>query len=71
MSKKIDGKSIAKFRSDMGANQKDFWSILGVTQSGGSRYENGRNIPRPVKKLFHLVYIAKVVSPDSRELAKV
>ena len=39
--------------------QSDFWSKLGITQSGGSRYENGRNIPTPVRELVRLVYIEK------------
>ena len=39
--------------------QSDFWSKLGITQSGGSRYGNGRNIPPPVRELVRLVYIEK------------
>lgn len=38
-------------------NQSEFWSRLGVTQSGGSRYENGREVPKAVAILAHLVYI--------------
>ena len=33
---------------------------IGVTQSGGSRYESGRNIPRPVQALLRLVHIEQV-----------
>ena len=33
-----------------------FWSRVGVTQSGGSRYESGRNIPRPVQMLLRIAY---------------
>lgn len=29
-------------------NQTEFWSRFGVTQSGGSRYESGREVPAPV-----------------------
>ena len=39
---KIDAREI---RRKMGMNQQQFWSKLGVTQSGGSRYESGRNMP--------------------------
>ena len=42
-------------RRKMGVNQQTFWSKLGVTQSGGSRYESGRNMPRPVKGLAQSV----------------
>jgi hypothetical protein len=38
----------------------DFWSKLGVTQSGGSRYESGRSMPKPVRELLRLVYIKNV-----------
>ena len=33
---KIDAREI---RRKLGMNQQQFWSTLGVTQSGGSRYE--------------------------------
>ena len=35
-------------------------SRLGVTQSGGSRYESGRNIPRPVQQLLRLVHVEQI-----------
>lgn len=38
----------------------DFWSRIGVTQSGGSRYESGRNMPKPVRELLRLVHIERV-----------
>ncbi len=53
-SNKIDVREIRRKR---GMNQQQFWSQLGVTQSGGSRYESGRNIPRPVQHLLRLVHI--------------
>lgn len=37
-------------------NQSDFWSKISVTQSGGSRYESGRSLPKPVRVLLHLAY---------------
>jgi transcriptional regulator with XRE-family HTH domain len=45
-------------------NQQEFWSRVGVTQSGGSRYESGRSMPRPVRELLRLVHIERI------ELAK-
>ncbi len=47
-------------RKKLGINQMDFWSKLGVTQSGGSRYESGRSMPKPVRELLRLVYIKNV-----------
>ena len=43
----------------LGINQTKFWSRVGVTQSGGSRYESGRNIPRPVQMLLRIAYGTK------------
>ena len=37
-------------------NQGPFWARVGITQSGGSRYETGRRIPRPVQMLLSLAY---------------
>lgn len=50
------GDDVRRLRLKLGLNQSQFWSPLGVTQSGGSRYESGRNIPRPVQLLLHLAY---------------
>ena len=42
--------NIRDIRKKLGLNQMDFWSRIGVTQSGGSRYESGRNMPKPVRE---------------------
>lgn len=52
--KKVDTR---KLRQGLGLNQAEFWERLEVTQSGGSRYENGRAMPRPVRRLLGLVYL--------------
>jgi len=57
---KIDGATAIKHRNMVGMNQAEFWSPLGVTQSGGSRYESGRNIPAPVQRLYFLTYVVGV-----------
>ncbi len=44
-------------RRKLNLNQSEFWGAIGVTQSGGSRYESGRNMPRPVRELLRLVHI--------------
>lgn len=43
-------------RETIGLNQSQFWSKVFVTQSGGSRYENERSVPRPVQALLVLAY---------------
>ena len=58
---------IREFRRNLEMNQKEFWSRLGVTQSGGSRYESGRAIPKPVQKLITLTYGTNAES--AKELA--
>ena len=49
-----------EIRRKLGLNQQQFWSKIGVTQSGGSRYESGRNMPRPVRELMRLVHVEQV-----------
>ena len=44
-------------RQRLGLNQQDFWGQIGVTQSGGSRYESGREMPKPVRELLRLVHV--------------
>lgn len=52
---------IKAFRKKLGVSQGVFWSRVGVTQSGGSRYEGGRKIPMLVQLLLHVTY-----APDAR-----
>ena len=47
-------------RKKLQMNQSEFWSRIGVTQSGGSRYESGRALPKPVRELMRLVYVKGV-----------
>ena len=55
--KKIDKSfNLRKMRQNLSLNQHDFWSAVGVTQSGGSRYETGRTMSRPVRELVRLVH---------------
>ena len=59
---------VREIRRKLGMNQQQFWSKLGVTQSGGSRYESGRNIPRPVQQLLRLVHVEQIdISKIRRE----
>ena len=51
---------VREIRRKLGLNQSQFWSKIGVTQSGGSRYESGRNIPRPVQALLRLVHVEQI-----------
>lgn len=62
-------KDLAEFRKNLGLNQADFWSRYGVTQSGGSRYESGRNMPTPMKLLVRL-HLSGVISDDQLAAAR-
>jgi transcriptional regulator with XRE-family HTH domain len=58
--KALEDIDVREIRHKLGMNQSEFWSQLGVTQSGGSRYESGRSIPKPVQALLRLVHIEHV-----------
>ena len=60
---------LADFRNKLGLNQSDFWSRYGVTQSGGSRYEAGRNIPAPLRILLRL-HLSGVLTDETLQAAK-
>ena len=55
---------LAAYRRATNQNQSDFWSRFGVTQSGGSRYESGRNLPNAVAMLLWLVDKGKLSEGD-------
>jgi len=52
---KISNPRQIRHRREM--NQQEFWARIGVTQSGGSRYESGRKMPKPVRELLRLVHV--------------
>ena len=58
------GKTAKLLRSKLGMNQSEFWSRISVTQSGGSRYESGRNLPKPVRLLLNLAYAPEKQAMD-------
>lgn len=49
-----------EIRLRLGLNQQEFWGRIGVTQSGGSRYESGRNMPKPVRELLRVVHVDRI-----------
>lgn len=51
-----NGDRVREIRRLAALNQSEFWSRIGVTQSGGSRYESGRTIPKPVRSLLTIAY---------------
>jgi DNA-binding transcriptional regulator YiaG len=65
---KIDSESVRALRRKLNLNQVEFWVRFGITQSGGSRYESGRNIPKPIQILLQLAYGSE--SKSAEVLAK-
>ena len=53
------GEAALAMRKKLNVNQSEFWSRVGLGQSAGSRYESGRNIPRPVQMLLRVAYGTK------------
>lgn len=43
-------------RTAKGLNQSAYWHQVGVTQSGGSRYENGRRPSLPTRALVRMIH---------------
>ncbi|GHT94722.1 transcriptional regulator [Betaproteobacteria bacterium] len=60
IAKSTDNFDSREIRRKLGLNQQQFWSRINVTQSGGSRYESGRNMPKPVRELLRLVHVEQI-----------
>ena len=56
-------KTLREYRRTMQESQSLFWSRFGVTQSRGSRFEMGSEIPLPVAILLKL-YLAGVITDN-------
>lgn len=50
------GEEVRELRRKLGLNQSEFWTLFQITQSGGSRYESGREIPDPVQVLLNIAF---------------
>ena len=63
----VTGEAALAMRQKLNVNQSEFWSRVGIGQSAGSRYESGRNIPRPVQMLLRIAYGTKAQSAKQVE----
>ncbi|PLZ04438.1 hypothetical protein CY652_01900 [Burkholderia sp. WAC0059] len=57
----VDRIQIIAYRKKKKESQRRFWARFGVTQSRGSRFESGADIPAPVSILLGL-YFNKTIS---------
>ena len=54
--KAFTGAEVLELRRKLHLNQSEFWTPFQTTQSGGSRYESGREIPAPVQILLNIAF---------------
>lgn len=54
----ITGAIAKEIRGEM--SQRAFWESVGVTQSGGCRYEGGSPIPKRIRTMIFLKYVAGI-----------
>ncbi len=60
----IDNAFVQAYRRRIRESQKVFWARFGVTQSRGSRFELGANIPKPVMLLLRLYFAHRITDAD-------
>jgi hypothetical protein len=63
-SSSVDRVLIIAFRKKKKESQRRFWARFGVTQSRGSRFESGAEIPAPVSILLGLYFTRTVSDSD-------
>jgi hypothetical protein len=66
----IDSAFIQGHRKQVKESQKTFWARFGVTQSRGSRFELGANIPKPVMILLRLYFEERITDDDIRSVSQ-
>lgn len=59
----MSAEKIREYRKTIKESQTRFWSRFGVTQSRGSRFETGLDIPAPVSILLNL-YLNGVINDN-------
>lgn len=59
---------LRKHRKTLRESQDRFWARFGVTQSRGSRFEKGAEIPMPVLILLGLYFRGVVTDGDLRQV---
>ncbi|SDI69299.1 hypothetical protein [Paraburkholderia phenazinium] len=60
----VDRHLIIAYRKMKKESQRRFWARFGVTQSRGSRFESGAEIPPPVSILLGLYFLKTISDGD-------
>lgn len=64
----IQPELLRKHRKKIRESQDQFWARFGVTQSRGSRFEQGADIPSPVIILLRLYFNGVVTDVDLKQV---
>jgi len=64
----IQPELLRKYRKKIRESQDQFWARFGVTQSRGSRFEQGAEIPAPIIILLGLYFNGMVTDRDLRRV---
>lgn len=64
---KMEPKVLREYRKSRQESQLRFWWRFGVTQSRGSRFEMGTDIPPPIAILLRLYLDGKITDCDLRQ----
>lgn len=56
----ITGQQLRTIRGALGLSQAAFWGAIGVKQPSGSAYEDGHEMPEPVRRLAWLNYVMEI-----------
>jgi hypothetical protein len=62
----ITGPQAKELRQKFKLTQYEFWTPLDVMQSGASRYESGRSVPKPVQQLIGARYCNRPIATYQR-----
>jgi DNA-binding transcriptional regulator YiaG len=72
--KTYTGNELRELRRSLDLNQSEFWPAFHITQSTGSRYESGRDIPGPLQLLLNIAFgteaKAAAIAGELRALTK-
>lgn len=62
--KKLTPEELRKLREKLELSQDEFWRMVGITQSRGSRYEKNRIMPDHVAFVVYLVFVRQIDLKD-------
>lgn len=67
---KLSFSSVKELRQSLKMNQTDFWKLVNITQSGGSRFEAGMNMSYSVHCLLYLIVTKQVTDKQLKQAMK-